>query len=398
MASRFFAIRLFRGLCAICLAASMAAPALAAGQGWRELDAAHYRVISQLDDQQTVAWAHDFDQFIATTSDLLRIDTEHLAPLTVLLFASGQELAPYQPAAGGAPMAGAGSEFVRKATWNVAGIAAERLDEAARQQFYHDATLWLLSADESRQPAWFVAGMAEQLSTFGISGKRAQWAKPNDAYVKTLHDNDNAYKLRDFLARPAALFEPDNRSDLFHAQAWGFTHFMLYSGRSSLAKQAAQFLTTFKTHSGEATVDDVFGKKLDDIELEFHRYITRQKFGSPSAPLKAAPALPAAGPATPEAVETASGLSGPRRRAQRAGKATCHHGDRARRGRARRPGSTRIPRAGHKGCRPRRQSMPARRCSSAQRTAACTWFRPPNLPTAPTGCASAWTCTSGPST
>lgn len=291
---------------ALAAACTVASPA--AERPWRELNTGHYRVISQLDEQQTVAWAHEFDQFIATSSDLLSINTSYLPPLTVLLFASGQDLDSYRPTGAGAPLANAGGEFVRRQTWNLAAIAGDRIDDGLRQQIFHDATLWLLSADESRQPAWFAAGMADQLATFNVHNKQAQWAKPNEAYLKTLHDNDNAYMLQDLLAQPATLFQPDTRSELFHAQAWGFTHFMLYSGTDSMAKLVARFLATFKTRSGAATVSEVFGKDLSDIALEFHKYVTRQRFGTPSAGLKATPDLPAAAPATAGTVEAALGF------------------------------------------------------------------------------------------
>jgi tetratricopeptide (TPR) repeat protein len=279
----------------------------AAERAWHRLDAEHYRVFSQLGDRDTVAWAHEFDQFIASMSGMLHIDSRLLPPLTVVLFARDQDFEPYKTTKPNGRTANVDGEFVRQKTWSVIGMAGGRIDDELRQLIFHEATHWLMSVDEARQPAWFAEGIAELFSTYEVRGDKINWAKPIGQHLATLRDA-GTMSLRDFLTQPSAIFDRDERTERFYAQAWAFTHFLLYSGDPERAKLLTQFLDTFKSHSGAATVDEVFGATLPALDHEFRLYIDKNRFGYTIAPVVPTSTLPAPVPASPESVQAALGF------------------------------------------------------------------------------------------
>ncbi len=165
----------------------------------------------------------------------------------------------------------------------------------------------MTSVDEARQPAWFKEGIAELLATFEYKGKQVNFAKPIGRHLATLQQMGMT-PLRQFLAQPSAIFDRDDRTELFYAQAWAFTHFLLYSGDPLCAGVLSRFLETFKTQSGDATIDEVFGDKLPDVEKAFHNYASQTRFRYNVVPSSPTLQLPKPVPASPESVQTALGF------------------------------------------------------------------------------------------
>jgi hypothetical protein len=283
------------------------APAAAAGRPWRTLETPRYQVLSQLTDQETTRWSSEFDQFIATMTDLLRIDPGSLPPLRVILFSGDKEFNPYKPARPDGRTANVSGIFARNPTWSVIGLVSDSRGDVLRQTIFHEATHWLMSADEGRQPAWFSEGIAELLSTFEQKGKEVSWAKALTRHLSTL-DQVGVTPLREFLATPRAIFNRDDHTENFYAQSWAFTHFLLFSGDPARAALASRFIETFKTNSGEATVDAVFGAQLPGLEKAFKSYVAQAAFSYRAQPARPVPAPLPAQAASPAQIESALGF------------------------------------------------------------------------------------------
>ena len=82
-----------RGIFAV-LAACFAALASAGEPAWLKLEARSFRVISQLDEQETRAWAQDLDQFVGALHDLYAAEQVALPPLTLVLFRQPRDCGP----------------------------------------------------------------------------------------------------------------------------------------------------------------------------------------------------------------------------------------------------------------------------------------------------------------
>lgn len=274
---------------------------------WRTATTPNYRIISQLSDSDTAEWMRGFDQFVLSTSATLGINPRALPPLTVVIFARGKDYTPYKLAGPNGRTANVAGQFVWRPTWSMIAMAHDGFDDQSRRTIYHEATHWLMSVDQSSHPAWFSEGIAEMFSTFERQAGKVNWAKPIDAHLELLRTT-SPMPLAKFLAEPSALFDRDDRTNLFYAQAWAFTHFLMFSKEPGRRHLLAQFLDTYKTHTGEATVDAVFGKDLPDIEREFDIYIEQRTWRYMIEPAKPVTQPPALQPAPAELIEASLGF------------------------------------------------------------------------------------------
>ena len=107
---------------------------------WLKLQAPSFGVVSQLDEEDTRAWAVEFEQFIDALHQLFSADNVALPPLTIVLFKQPKGFAPYrvQTDSGRAKVAGF---FGNAGTWSVIGLAG-RGDELTRRTIHHEAVHW----------------------------------------------------------------------------------------------------------------------------------------------------------------------------------------------------------------------------------------------------------------
>ena len=274
---------------------------------WKMATTPHYQLFSQLEDADSRAWMRGFDQFILSTSSALNINIGALPPLTVVLFRRDKDYTPYKllrPNGQVAPVAG---QFARRATWSVVGMARDSDNEELERTIHHEATHWLMSVDQERQPAWFSEGIAELFSTFERRGDKVNWAKPIGSHLFTLNQI-GTMKLADFLTESSAIFDKDTHTDRFYAQSWAFTHYLMFSNEQKRRPLLVSFLREFKANSGEATVEKVFGAQLPELEKDFHSYITQRRYVYMALPVKPAPDPPALQPAPEAMVEAALGF------------------------------------------------------------------------------------------
>jgi tetratricopeptide (TPR) repeat protein len=290
----------------LCLLAIIATQVVAGEATWKTATTANYRLISQLDDRDTTSWMREFDQYILSTSEVLKINLSAMPPLTVVIFARDKDYEPYKLLKPNGRTASVAGQFVRQPTWSLIGMAYGSMNEDTRRTIYHEATHWLMSGDQSRQPAWFSEGVAEMFSTFERRGDKVNWAKPIGAHMQVLNQLGNM-PMNVFLTTPGAIFDRDDHTTIFYAQAWAFTHFMLFSKNPERRQQLTKFLELYRTESGEATMNAVFGADIKPLEKEFHVYAGQRSWGYMIEPLKAAAPPPAPQPAAPALVESSLG-------------------------------------------------------------------------------------------
>jgi hypothetical protein len=288
---------------------TLAAPMKGTRDTWRTVATEHFRVLSQLPDRETVAWAREFGQFIATMTSVLHIDARRLPPLTVVMFEDELDFIPYKPLqANGWPISSQGW-FARRQTWSVIGLSRRADSDRQQRTIYHEATHWLMSVDRVRHPAWFAEGIAELLSTFEYREGRSSWAKPLEERLLLLR-RQGLLPMRGFLTQLSPREQQDDNQTLrFYAQAWAFTHFLMFSGDPARLQLLQRFLEIYRTRSGEAAVDAVFGSQLATIEQEFRQYVSNPTFGYADVATTAS-SIAVSPPvrATPQQVETALGF------------------------------------------------------------------------------------------
>ena len=164
---------------------------------WRTVETPHYRLVTQAGDREATQWMRDFDQFILSTTALLQIDPKALPPLTVVIFDRDRDYTPYKVLRPNGKVANVAGQFIRMPTWSVIGMPLVAEKDLTRITLFHEATHWLASVDQSRQPAWFSEGIAELFSTFELRGDHVSWAKPIAGHLALLRQG--TIPLRDFL-------------------------------------------------------------------------------------------------------------------------------------------------------------------------------------------------------
>jgi tetratricopeptide (TPR) repeat protein len=292
----------------LCVLAFLASQSLAAERPWRLVIGPHYRVLSQLNDRETAGWMHRFDQYIVATSAFLKLDLQALPPLTVVIFDRDKDFEPYKMTRpNGLTATNVAGFFVRRPTWSMIGMAEEGDSNELRHTLQHEATHWLMSVDQARQPAWFTEGIAEMFATFERRADKVNWAKPIDAHLNLLR-NISPEPLEQLLVERSALFNRDDRTQRFYAESWAFTHFLFFADNAAHRPQLIQFLHTYKTRSGEATVAEVFGSQLSALEKEFHLYIDQSRYYYMIEPAQAVADPPPAQPAPAALVEASLGF------------------------------------------------------------------------------------------
>jgi hypothetical protein len=293
-------MKLLSVLCAIVL---LTGHAVAAEPVWRIATTPNYRILSQLNDRDTADWMRDFDQYILSVSNLLGMDVRRLPPLTVIVFARDKDYTPYKVMRPNGTTANVSGQFIWRQSWSMIAMAYDAVDDESRRVIHHEATHWLMSIDQSAQPEWFSEGIAELFSTFERHGDKVAWGKPISEHLMTLRDS-GPMPLDAFLVQPSAVFNRDDDTEQFYAQAWAFTHFLMFSDNFSRRPLMIKFLQTYRTQSGAATVKAVFGQSLPDIEHAFHVYVNERRWTYAMEPVKLAadpPPLQSAPPALVQA-------------------------------------------------------------------------------------------------
>jgi tetratricopeptide (TPR) repeat protein len=261
-------------------------------------------VLSQLNSYDTAEWIREYDQFIASTSNMLSINVKVLPPLTVILFARSRDFAPYTPTRPNGQKANIAGLFVRQPSWSVIGLAQDSEDENTKHTIFHEGTHWLMSVDPARQPAWFAEGIAELFSTFERRGSKVNWGKPIGDHIFQLQ-RGGTMPLGEFLVQDSAIFDRQDHTGRFYAQSWAFVHFLLVSNDPARRALLIKYLNAYRTNSAAATVDIAFGSTLNDVDRTFKSYLSQPTFAYITKPV-----VPAADPqplavAPPAEVESA---------------------------------------------------------------------------------------------
>jgi len=277
-----------------------------AGGSWKTTTTPYYTLVSEVSDRESASWMRDFDQFILSTTELVKIDVRALPPLTVVLFDDDKSYTPYKLRRPDGKAASVAGQFIRRSTWSAIGMEQKAHDDDLRSTIFHEATHWLMSVDQKRQPAWFSEGIAEMFSTFERKGDKVNWAKPIALHLGTLQSS--MLPLQEFLVEPTALSNRDIRQQRFYAQSWAFTHFLMFSNNSQRRPMMVKFLDTFRSSSGEAAVAAAFGDEFAQIEHDFRQYIDQHSFPYVTQPVQAAAAPAALQPAPGVLVEASLGL------------------------------------------------------------------------------------------
>jgi len=260
-----------------CLVGAFAAPGSSAEPIWLKLEAPSFGVISQLNEKETLAWAVEFEQFVGALHGLYGVDEVALPPLTIVLFRSPRDFAPYRlrTDSGQARVAGF---FGNTGDWSVIGMPGSGRDAATRQTIYHEAVHWFATASDTPQPLWFAEGLAEVLSTFEVVDGKGRWGEAIEDNVAFL-STDGLLPMEDLLRASQDDSLHGGGSDKYYPQAWAFVHSLMFGNGGVDAGKLAAFLRELQVSDLDTATAEAFGKSYDELTSDLRRYLERGRYG-----------------------------------------------------------------------------------------------------------------------
>lgn len=287
------------------LVCALAARVSAAEPTWLKLQAPSFGVISQLSEKETLAWAVELDQFIGALHGLYGVDEVALPPLTIVLFRSPRDFAPYRlrTDSGQARVAGF---FGNTGDWSVIGMPGSGRDGATRQTIYHEAVHWFTTASDTPQPLWFAEGLAEVLSTFEVVDGKGRWGQAIEDNVAYL-SSDGLLPMEDLLRASQDDSLHGGGRDKYYPQAWAFVHSLMFGNGGVDAGKLAAFLRELQVSDLDTATAAAFGKSYDELTNDLRRYLKRGRYGYAELELHDRSAEMTVGPASEANVAFALG-------------------------------------------------------------------------------------------
>ena len=264
-------------LCTATIFFGYALPAKASAPEWRVLETPRFRVVSQLKEKETRAWADEFNQFIDALTAALGTNEQLLPPLSVVLFARERDFRPYLPSQpNGKPWKVAGY-FARQETWASIGLAGRLDDVETRRTIFHEGVHWIVSAYPRYLPLCINEGLAEVYSTFTVENGRPQWGKPIDLHVGYLNYGGNALiPIEQLLLTTSSnsLFNEEERVGVFYAESWAFVHYLMFGEHKGVRSSLDEFLQAYSTGSNtEDAFRKAFGVDFTTMDRQLRAYL-----------------------------------------------------------------------------------------------------------------------------
>ena len=259
-----------------CLLYALVARVSAEEPAWLKLQAPSFGVISQLDEKDTLAWAVEFEQFIGALHGLYGADEVASPPLTIVLFRSPRDFAPYRlrTDSGQARVAGF---FGNTGDWSVIGMPGSGRHAATRQTIYHEAVHWFTTASDTPQPLWFAEGLAEVLSTFEVVDGKGRWGQAIEGNVAYL-SSDGLLPMEDLLRASQDDSLHGSGRDKYYPQAWAFVHSLMFGNGGAGAGKLAAFLRELQVSDLDTATAATFGKSYDELTNDLRRYLDRGRY------------------------------------------------------------------------------------------------------------------------
>jgi hypothetical protein len=113
--------------------------------------------------------------------------------------------------------------------------------------------------------------------------------------------------MREFLAQNSSLFESDEHTGVYYAQAWALTHLLLLGGVEGRREQLAAYLRALVTQSPDEAFQSAFGGDYDALQKALRDYVAQPRLHFGLTPRQTVERQYVLGPASPVAVETALG-------------------------------------------------------------------------------------------
>jgi tetratricopeptide (TPR) repeat protein len=258
-------VRLFRRVLVIVLV--LFSSALWAEDQWREVNTAHFSLVTDASGKQTIEIATRLEQLRAVFATLMsQAKTSDPAPLHIIALRDTRELKDVlRPSGGASTHSGL---FKSGADENLIVIDLSETDpwHAVLHEYAHEL---LNSNTEPNTETWFDEGFAEYFSTIAI---RRGFADVGLVPIPDLHflrENGKLLQLEQlFSIDPGSAIYATNGEyqSIFYAESWLLVHYLFE--HALINKTKTFFATMERTHNPDAAACEAFGMSLKELERQ----------------------------------------------------------------------------------------------------------------------------------
>lgn len=249
----------------------------AARTEWLKIETPRFTVLSQWDENATLALARDYARFVDAAAPLLGTQLDRLPPLTVMLFARDEDFLAYAPEREEGRGDGLVNAFhARRESWAVAGLSVQNRDAATiRRLLFHEGTHWLASANHpQRLPPWLDEGLAQLLETATFDGDRAVWGEP-DARLLAFLRGTKPMPLERVLAasRSDPLFADYRQTNAFYAKSWALVHYLLLGRGEGVGEAPGAALVDARDVDPTRLLRRELGATIEETDSRLRSYV-----------------------------------------------------------------------------------------------------------------------------
>ncbi len=134
---------------------------------------------------------------------------------------------------------------------------------------YHEITHYFLSRSLVYRPAWLNEGLAEYFATADIDENEVYLGELSPERLQVLR-NERLLPLKEFFAvdQNSTYYNERQKANVFYAQAWAFTHFLMHGRHSQAFKRYLEELT-----KNETDILDYLKVNERELEADFLNYL-----------------------------------------------------------------------------------------------------------------------------
>lgn len=259
-----------------------AARAEDAGGAWVSVRSPRYLFVGNAPAAEVRRAAARFELFAAAFSELFPAQGAHAGvPTRVFVFKDYESFRPFRPLYDGNPADFKGY-FQSGADVNHIAVPLALAGEDSQQVHNHEAVHLLLAATARRVPDWLNEGLAQYYSTMRVSPGGVTLGAPVARHAALLR------KAK--LMPAAALFRIDRGSrdyragagrDLFYAQSWALTHYLVSTDAGRGQLRLFRFLEMLASGlKVEESLGRAFGLDYATLEEKLFEYVRRGEYAT----------------------------------------------------------------------------------------------------------------------
>lgn len=241
---------------------------------WTSVQTRNFRLIGNASDKDIRVVGNRLEQFRAVFGLLFpTMKLTSPVPTTVIVFKSDGAYKPYKVNANVAGYFQPGDDV------NYITLTAEKSseDQPYRTIFHEYVHLLLQNTMGSTIPVWFGEGLAEYYSTFDITEKNRKVILGDLIANHVLYLRDSKFlPLRTLFAvdHKSPYYNEGNKMNIFYAESWMLTHYLLQGEKQKRRPQLAQFVNLLRTGTAvETAFRQAFQLDIDTFEKSFKSYI-----------------------------------------------------------------------------------------------------------------------------